>query len=317
MARPLLWVGDMQRPVHFAPLLLTCLLVPLACGDDSTDNDSANDDAASDSDDAADGSDGADGADGADDVNDDGADDDSAGDDGSDGGDDGPSVDDDYAQTLMSAMWAADITIEIGDETIDFGSDGYPEHDVLEAYGLMDGTTVAVADSNTAFSIPIAPEYSDTVTDAGMGTIGFAISGAVYFNPYEGDGTSVALDNNFDVGGVPFLDACNGHPLPDGGTYHYHGVPYCITDDLDVAGDHSSLIGVLLDGFPVYGPNGEGGAAATDLDECSGHDGATPEFPNGVYHYHLTETAPYSVTCYHGVVQDTGGGGMMPPPGGG
>ncbi len=221
-----------------------------------------------------------------------------------------------FADAILSAMWADDITITVGSETIDFASDGFPDHDVLEAYALMDGTTTGVVSINTSFSIPVQPVYSDTVTDTGMGTIGFAISGGVYFNPYEGDGTSVALDNNFDVGGVPFVDSCNGHPLPTGDTYHYHGVPYCITDAVDGAGAHSALIGVLLDGFPVYGPNGVDGSTPTDLDECSGHDGATPEFPEGVYHYHLTETAPYSITCYHGEVAAQGGG-MMPPPMGG
>lgn len=219
-----------------------------------------------------------------------------------------------FVDALLSGMWADDISVSVETDTIVFSGDGYPNHDVLEAYALADETTVAVAASDTTFTIPRVPEYSETVTDTGLGTIGLAISGGVYFNPYEGDGTSVALDSNFDVGGIPFLDACNGHPLPTGSTYHYHGVPYCITDVVDTDGTHSSVIGVLLDGFPVYGPNGEDGSAETDLDECSGHDGPTPEFPDGIYHYHLMETSPYSVTCYHGVVDDAGGG-MGPPPG--
>ena len=69
---------------------------------------------------------------------------------------------------------------------------------------------------------------------------------------------------------------------------------------------HSTFIGLLLDGFAVYGPQGEGGSAPEDLDECSGHTGPTPEFPNGVYHYHLTESAPYSIPCYHGEVELSG-----------
>lgn len=209
----------------------------------------------------------------------------------------------DYGATLADAGWADDMTVSLGDEALTLGDDGIPDHDVLEAYALMDGTTTGVSARAYSVEIPVTPVYSDSTTDTNMGTIGVAISGGVYFNPYEGDGTSIAVDNNFVVDGVPFLDTCNAHPLPDGADYHYHGVPYCITDEVDTDGAHSVLIGVLLDGFAVYGPQGEGGTAPTDLDECSGHTGATPEFPAGVYHYHLTETAPYSIDCYHGEVE--------------
>jgi hypothetical protein len=70
------------------------------------------------------------------------------------------------------------------------------------------------------------------------------------------------------------------------------------------------MIGVLRDGFPVYGNLGEDGVEVTngDLDACSGHFGPTPEFPDGIYHYHLTEDeAPYSVDCYKGVVDPSTG----------
>jgi len=217
----------------------------------------------------------------------------------------------DYGSVVAAAGWATDMTVSLVDDVLTLEDDGVPDHDVLEAYALMDGTTTAVGESPYSTAISMAPVYSDSTTETGMGSIGVAVSGGLYFNPYEGDGTSIAVDSNFDVDGVPFLDACNAHPLPTGGDYHYHGVPYCITDEVDVDGSHSTLIGALLDGFPVYGPSGEGGAAPGDLDACSGHSGATPEFPDGVYHYHLTETAPYSITCYHGEVESSGSG---PPP---
>jgi hypothetical protein len=40
------------------------------------------------------------------------------------------------------------------------------------------------------------------------------------------------------------------------------------------------MLGVLKDGFPIYGDKGESGVIVTnaDLDECSGHTGPTPEF---------------------------------------
>ena len=207
-----------------------------------------------------------------------------------------------YAETVASAGWASDMTVSLSDTDLTLSDDGIPDHDVLEAYGLFDGTTTPVVASAYTSTIPLDPVYSDSTTETGMGTIGIAISGGVFFNPYEGDGVTLAVDNNFYVDGIPFLDTCNAHPLPSGKDYHYHGIPYCITDVVDEDGAHSTLIGVLRDGYTVYGPQGEGGTAPTDLDECSGHMGATPEFPDGVYHYHLTETAPYSIPCYHGEV---------------
>ncbi|MDP2313576.1 MAG: YHYH protein [Pseudomonadota bacterium] len=217
----------------------------------------------------------------------------------------------DYAEIISAALWADDMTVSLSDDDmLTVGDDGVPDHDVLEAYALMDGTTTPVVTSTYTMTFPMAPVVATETTDTSGGAIGVAISGGRYFNPYEGDGTTVALDSNFEVDGVPFVDSCNAHPLPDGGDYHYHGVPYCITDVIDTDGAHSRLIGVLLDGFTVYGPWGDGGSPPTDLDACSGHTGVTPEFADAVYHYHLTETAPYSIPCYRGEVESTG---MGPP----
>jgi YHYH protein len=94
--------------------------------------------------------------------------------------------------------------------------------------------------------------------------------------------------------------------LQSGHGYHYHGVPECIKN-AGASGQHSPIIGVLFDGFPVYGKKGPGGKAMTNenLDECSGHMGPTPDFPKGIYHYHLTsDKAPYSIDCYHGDVSN-------------
>jgi hypothetical protein len=56
----------------------------------------------------------------------------------------------------------------------------------------------------------------------------------------------------------------------------------------------SSLLGFLLDGFPVYGPM-ENGVAITNsmLDAYHGHTLATADYPSGIYHYHITDADPY------------------------
>jgi hypothetical protein len=43
-------------------------------------------------------------------------------------------------------------------------------------------------------------------------------------------------------------------------------------------------------------------AGLSDLDECNGRTGVTPEFPNGTYHYYATDTYPYLQRCVKGKV---------------
>ncbi|HBL47569.1 MAG TPA: hypothetical protein DDZ90_29705, partial [Planctomycetaceae bacterium] len=37
-----------------------------------------------------------------------------------------------------------------------------------------------------------------------------------------------------------------------------------------------------------------------DLDECNGRLGVTPEYPDGIYHYYLTEAFPYIPRYFRG-----------------
>jgi hypothetical protein len=137
------------------------------------------------------------------------------------------------------------------------------------------------------FSIPTTPVYSTTTTAAPLGSIGMIISGAVLFNPYEGDNSTVAMSNNFyltDTDGtkVHFVDTCSGHPTPVG-EYHYQTVSSCVTIQVDTSTGPSHLIGAALDGFPIYGSRDVAGneIATSSLDECNGITSVTPEFPNG------------------------------------
>lgn len=222
--------------------------------------------------------------------------------------------DDAMAAVVEGAQWSDGVDISYGDGTITYVSDGVPNHARQDQYLVpvagvtvpTDGSEAQVVDDPTVaqdynFEITSSPTYSEETTQTNLGPIGLMISGAALFNPYEADDSTTALDGNFDVNGVLFVDGCSGHPTPMG-LYHYHGVPYCITDVLDEEGKHSFIIGIVFDGFGVYGPQGADGDAPTDLDECNGHFGPTPDSPEGIYHYHLTETDPYSLRCYHGEI---------------
>ena len=57
-----------------------------------------------------------------------------------------------------------------------------------------------------------------------------------------------------------------------------------------------------------------------DLDECNGRIGVTPEFPEGIYYYVVTDEFPYFTRCLKGEIDNGGGGGGVPycedvPPG--
>jgi hypothetical protein len=235
---------------------------------------------------------------------------------------------------IEKADWGKNVKITFFDDVFQYqySSNGLPNHSLADAYLIPKDVASQpfkddpvssfdtkksdyIKETTIDTKITYNPKYSSTVTNTPLGRIGVTLSGAALYNDYENmERTVVALDDNVTHDHASFVDDCNGHSLQDGSSYHYHGVPKCISTVVDKAGQHSALIGVLQDGFPVYGSKDTGGVAITNekLDECGGHFGITPEFPQGVYHYHLTEDkAPYSIDCYHGeiTVSDT----QMPP----
>lgn len=236
-------------------------------------------------------------------------------------------VSQDNTAVIKAAAWNPTITITYSDGSVNFRPDGIPDHDRDEYYAVPNAGVV-VPDASTAhiikdptsaqeysFDIPSTPEYSTETTSAPLGSIGVMISGAIMYNPYEGDGTTVAMSNNFtitDSSGITasFVDKCAGHPTPGmngtGGAYHYHGLPNCVTKKVDTSTGPSHIIGIALDGFLIYGANDMHGKAvpASSLDECNGINSPTPEYPGGVYHYVLpgTTDATSSIRCFHGKV---------------
>ena len=217
------------------------------------------------------------------------------------------------AEAIRSLAWGDNVTITIDEAagTWTISGNGRPSHDLPAQYLVpkagVDARTVTLdilevgstSDQEVPFTwtLPLEPELAASSTSM-FGAVAVAISGGYINDPYEGDQKTIALEGNFIIDGVGFIDDCNGHFNPAG--YHYHAIPTCITAEIDEAGQHSSILGFAIDGFPVYGPQDTDGIEVTDLDQCQGHFGATPEFPEGVYHYHLTTTFPYTTLCLSG-----------------
>jgi len=122
-------------------------------------------------------------------------------------------------------------------------------------------------------------------------------------------------------------DDNNAHVQPTG-EYHYHGLPTGLVNKLG-KGTAMTLVGWAADGFPIYARYGYSSAndatSATtlypmgsflqdyeyvaglgDLDQCNGRTGVTPEFPNGIYYYVITQTFPFVGRCIRGSTS-TGG----------
>lgn len=241
----------------------------------------------------------------------------------------------DTRAVLKATSWGSAITTTYKGDSVVMATTDIPNHK-RDAYYAVPNAQVVVPDATTAhiikdptkaqsltFTIPTKPTYTTKITSTPLGSIGVMISGAVLFNPYEGDGKTVAMSNNFsltntDGSKVWFVDHCSGHPTPMDGTYHYHAGSTCVIDQVDTKSGPSHLIGVALDGFPIYGPRDIKGRTVpvSSLDRCNGITSPTPEFPKGIYHYVLPRTtdATSSIRCFHGVV-DTKQIMQMPPMG--
>ena len=138
---------------------------------------------------------------------------------------------------------------------------------------------------NILFKIPRNPAQSSSINPTQMGPIGVALNGIPFYNQYGAGGNPLDQEINS-------FDQYNGHPAPgpSGGRYHYHMEPFWLTDNYG----RDALIGFLLDGYPIYGPEENGlDLISSDLDEFHGHFHENQDFPNGIYHYHITADAPY------------------------
>lgn len=173
-------------------------------------------------------------------------------------------------------------------------SDGVPDHkspyfQTTDArYEAYNGTAAFnknpsfIVTQDLTFRIPRNPAPATNHQSTGGGPIGVAVNGVPIFNQY-------AAGNSPLTNEIVSFDQYNGHPQQQG-QYHYHVEPLHLT----AQNGKSSLIGFLLDGYPVYGPY-ENGVAVSEsaLDAYHGHVSATAEYPEGIFHYHVTAGSPY------------------------
>jgi len=174
----------------------------------------------------------------------------------------------------------------------------------------IDRNPNAISSHSVDLELPLNPTLAATPSCVPMGMVGIALNGVAVYNALD--------DAGLDAVAHEVQDLCGGHPQGSG-EYHYHGPGACQIEAHTLA---HTLAGYAMDGFGLFGLYDDQGEEITNanLDECHGHthsiewDGAE----SGMYHYHLTNAYPYTVSCYRGsvVVQsrpNLPGGGLPPP----
>jgi len=188
------------------------------------------------------------------------------------------------------------LSYEITEDNIIFSTTDLPNHTSPywprgnELYSRYNGGNPnwqqnpnTILEQNIVLTIPLHPAEDTNHEATPLGPIGISRNGVVFLNQYAGPNEQ-PLTNEINS-----FDQWLGHPTGDG-LYHYHIEPTFLTQTY---GD-DAFLGLLSDGFPVYGPieNGEE-ITNDDLDIYHGHTHSHEDFPNGIYHYHITSEAPY------------------------
>lgn len=204
-------------------------------------------------------------------------------------------VDTDYDITsILSKFDGTGLSYAVNGNTVTFTTQDLPNHTspywptnnpLYEAYNGTNSNwhqnPNSIGAQNIVFTIPLNPQEATSKQATPMGPIGISRNGVVFFNQYAAGGSPL-------TGEINSFDQWLGHPA--GTTYHYHIEPTYLTQEFG----EDAFLGLLADGFPVYGPI-ENGEIITndDLDDYHGHTSVTADFPEEIYHYHITSEDPY------------------------
>ena len=183
------------------------------------------------------------------------------------------------------------VTVSFDGSEVTIESNGLPNHTSpywADTEPLHIEAVVAVAltpgriGGNRSYSltVPIAPEIASNSTATGLGPIGISVTGVPIFNDLEGPNRPLEeiIVETFDYAGA--------HNGPSG--YHYHIEAYDVPENTVLSHDDEKLVGIMSDGFLIYGRREMDGSYPTDLDESGGHFGVTPHSDGvEVYHYHI------------------------------
>ena len=187
----------------------------------------------------------------------------------------------------------SEVTITVSGTTRSIVSNGIPDHGLDEDTDYIN----ELKEQTLTYEVTTEPSKNDDTTSyTEPQKFGVAING-IPLDPFTAEYYKKDKSSGWHIeatGGNLGLDKYGAHIQRDG-TYHYHSIKTDFFTAFGVTSStHSPLIGYAADGFPVYGPI-ENGVKITnnDLDDYHGHTSITADFPNGIYHYHITDEDPY------------------------
>lgn len=130
-------------------------------------------------------------------------------------------------------------------------------------------------------TVPSSPEKAASSFSTGLGAIGISVTGTPIFNDEEGP--NISLSENVASG----FDYAGGHMGPTG--YHYHLESADVEANTTLSHDDDKLVGILQDGFLIYGRRcNASGEHPVDLDASGGHISSTQHSDGAeFYHYHI------------------------------
>ncbi|GAA3518578.1 hypothetical protein GCM10022393_35880 [Aquimarina addita] len=183
------------------------------------------------------------------------------------------------------------VTVSYDGDEITIESNGVPNHTSPyweETNPLYIEPVVAVAltpgriggDRSFVLTVSSTPELATTSSATGLGAIGISVTGVPIFNDQEGNNRPIEelIIETFDYAGA--------HNGPSG--YHYHIESSDVPENTTLSFDDEKLIGIMSDGFLIYGRREMDGSYPTDLDESGGHFGVTQHSDGEeFYHYHI------------------------------
>jgi hypothetical protein len=185
----------------------------------------------------------------------------------------------------LSGVWLAfscrvDLTASgtavtaVSDGQPDFKSNYFAAADPChEAYtdAIQNPNTIAAKSYTVGF--PLAPNMLARTMQM-TAVVGLAINGVPIYGNFAAPGDDIFAE-------ARTFDRCGGHPQM-AGAYHNHAEP------LSISYDDDRLIGVMRDGYAIYGRKDMDGSYPT-LDSFGGHTGTTADSAAPVYHYHVNE----------------------------
>ena len=181
------------------------------------------------------------------------------------------------------------VSISMNETHITIVTNGLPDHDFESTLACTQGNDCTRA-QNYEWTIPRSPvndttgghdstncpeANGDYECAAALGEVAIAINGVPFYGPEDGPGGDAVASQHgaYEEDRQPIeLGVCHAHN-GQGGTFHYHADANCLhwhpeegedMFDYDIStpaavaqntanGSHSAVIGVSMDGYPIYG----------------------------------------------------------------